>query len=85
MKHRGTARKRLLPVSTVDSTDLPPPGTEIRAGTIALGEITTVYGSRGFALVRLDRWQEAGENEIRAAEKVVRISKPEWLVAASGS
>jgi len=85
MKHRGTARKRLLPISTKDGAALPAPGTEIRAGSIALGEITAAYGQRGFALVRLDRWEEAGGSEVHAGAAAVRVTKPEWLLAAGAS
>jgi folate-binding protein YgfZ len=85
MKHRGTARKRLLCIVAENGSDLPPSGTEVRAGSIALGEITAAYGQRGFALVRLDRWEEAGSSEIYAGATVVRVIKPEWLLAAGGS
>jgi folate-binding protein YgfZ len=57
MKHRGTARKRLLVVEA-DAT-LPPPGTEIRDRAQALGEIISHYGTRAFALIRLDRLETA--------------------------
>ncbi len=78
MKHRGTARKRLLLVAT-ESGDLPPRGTEIRSGDSAAGEITSTYGARGFALTRLDRWPEAGA--ARAGEQDIRIVKPAWLMS----
>jgi hypothetical protein len=80
MKHRGTARKRLLPLVAEGREELPPPGTEVRAGDLALGEIVSVYGERGFGLVRLDRWQEAGDAAARAGEQEVRIAKPAWLM-----
>ena len=80
MKHRGTARKRLLPVVAEDA-DLPPAGTEIRAGNLSLGEIVSVYDMRGFGLIRLDRWQEAGHASLRAGEQDIRIVKPAWLMS----
>lgn len=80
MKHRGTARKRLLPVSTIDGSDLPASGTELRAGTIGLGDITAVYGARGFALIRLDRWEEAGDAVARAGAVDIRLDRPAWLI-----
>lgn len=79
MKHRGTARKRLLPVSTPDESALPQPGSEVRAGAISLGEIVSIYGVRGFALIRLDRWQEAGDAIPQAGEQDIRIERPAWL------
>ncbi len=79
MKHRGTARKRLLPVVSSDGGSLPEAGTEIRAGHVALGEIASTYGSRGFGLIRLDRWKEAGMDHAEAAGQPLRIVKPDWL------
>ena len=77
MKHRGTARKRLLPI-TGDRT-LPAPGTSVTAAGKSVGEITSAYGSRGFALVRLDRLEEAGEAALQAEAVAVTLSKPDWL------
>jgi hypothetical protein len=78
MKHRGTARKRLLMVGTVDGTELPA-GGEVRAGNIALGDITSVYGPRGFALIRLDRLAEAGDAPLQVGAVAVELFKPSWL------
>jgi hypothetical protein len=85
MKHRGTARKRLLPLIAEAGVELPPAGTEIRAGNLSLGEIVSVYGKRGFGLVRLDRWEEAGDTAVRAGEQDIRIVKPAWLMSSEGS
>jgi folate-binding protein YgfZ len=79
MKHRGTARKRLLPVES--AADLPQAGTALKAGTREIGEIASVYGRRGFALVRLDRLDEAGDAAIVAGGLAVRVIKPSWLSA----
>jgi tRNA-modifying protein YgfZ len=83
MKHRGTARKRLLPVSTLDGSNLPVPGSDVRAGNASLGEITSTYGTLGFALIRLDRLE--GAADARADETDIRIDKPAWLAGASAS
>jgi hypothetical protein len=85
MKHRGTARKRLLPISAKREANLPGLGTEISSDNLMVGEITAVYGARGFALVRLDRWKESGVAETWAAGTAIQISKPEWLFAAHAS
>jgi hypothetical protein len=76
MKHRGTARKRLLTVSA--DAALPPPGSEISDGGQALGEIVSVYGSQGFALIRLDRLETAGDG-FSAAGIAVTLTRPAWL------
>jgi folate-binding protein YgfZ len=83
MKHRGTARKRLLPISTLGGADLPPPGSEVRSGNVALGEITSAYGARGFASIRLDRWHEEAGAAAHADEQNVRIIRPAWLTSAA--
>jgi hypothetical protein len=83
MKHRGTARKRLLPVTASDGQEMPAAGTEIRAGESNIGEITSTYGDRGFALIRLDRWQEAGTAHVRAGGRDICIERPAWLTGAS--
>ncbi|HVZ69945.1 MAG TPA: folate-binding protein YgfZ [Rhizomicrobium sp.] len=79
MKHRGTARKRLLPVETLDGEPLPPAGNTVTAGSHALGEITSTYGSKGFALLRLDRLEDAGDAAAQVGDVGVRVVKPSWL------
>jgi folate-binding protein YgfZ len=77
MKHRGTARKRLLPVAA----DMPLPAHEasVTAGGRDVGTLQSVYGDRGFALVRLDRLEEAGDASLSADGITVRITRPNWL------
>ncbi len=79
MKHRGTARKRLLPVETLDGEPLPPAGNTVTAGSHALGEITSTYGSKGFALLRLDRLEDADDAAAQVGDVGVRVVKPSWL------
>lgn len=80
MKHRGTARKRILLVESTDKSALPQ-GVDLRADSHSLGEIVSGYGSKGFALVRLDRLEDAGAAPIDAAGVMVRLTKPDWLSA----
>ena len=80
MKHRGTARKRILPVESTDKSALTV-GADLRAGGHSIGEVVSVYDSRGFALVRLDRLEDAGAAPIDAAGVMVRMTKPDWLSA----
>ena len=76
MKHRGTARKRLLLVQANQS--LPPAGTEIGDGTQSVGEIVSHYGTKGFALIRLDRLENAG-GALTAEGISVTLQRPGWL------
>jgi len=47
MKHRGTARKRILALQAENA--LPAPGTPVMSETAEIGEILSVYGLAGFA------------------------------------
>ncbi len=80
MKHRGTARKRLLPIDVAEG-ELPPEGTDLVAGGRNIGDITSSYGARGFALVRMDRLGEIDGNSVEAAGMQVAIYRPSWLFA----
>lgn len=80
MKHRGTARKRLVAVETEGV--LPVAETAIKAQGRDIGEIAAVYGHRGFALIRLDRLEEAGTSLLTAGDSMpVKLIKPSWLSA----
>jgi folate-binding protein YgfZ len=65
MAHRGAARKRIVPVRLRGPA--PAPGTEIRAGAIAIGVMGSAARERGLAMIRTDRAEEA----IAAGEKLV--------------
>jgi len=76
MKHRGTDRKRLLTVNA--DTALPLPGSEVKSGETVLGELVSVYGSKAFALVRLDRLESAGA-QLQVDKIPVALTRPKWL------
>ena len=78
MKHRATARKKLLPVEALEE-GLPSPGTRIYANGSDLGAITSIYRNRGFALLRLDRLAEAESVPLEAEGVFVTVRKPSWL------
>jgi folate-binding protein YgfZ len=78
MKHRGTDRKRLLPVQS-SATDLAA-GSPVTAGGIELGTLLSSYGDAGFALIRLDRLAEAQEPAAVAGHPI-SVHKPDWLSA----
>jgi tRNA-modifying protein YgfZ len=81
MKHRASSRRRMLPVSAGEA--LPPPGTALKLGSSELGELRGAIGTKGLALVRLDRLGEAQEAD--AAGIVVRIGRPAYpLILPSG-
>lgn len=76
MKHRGTARKRILAVRA--DRALPPPGAKIARDGTEVGEIISTYGLEGFALVRLDRLRDA-KASLAADTLSVSVVTPEWL------
>ncbi len=57
MEHRGTARKRIVPIEGISA--LPAPGTSVEANGVAIGTLGSVSGAAGLALIRLDRAEEA--------------------------
>ena len=75
MKHRGTDRKRILAVSA--ETALPQTGA-VMAGDDMIGDLVSVYGSRAFALTRLDRLEQAKARLTIDGIPVI-LTKPEWL------
>jgi folate-binding protein YgfZ len=79
MKHRGTDRKRLLAIATTDGQPLPGCDIGVAAGIRELGAITSVYGNRGFALLRLDRLVEAAGDTLEAGGVEVEVRHQNWL------
>jgi folate-binding protein YgfZ len=77
MQHRGTARKRIVPVEG----DAPlTSGAEIEAGGLPIGPIGSVDGVSGLALVRLDRVEDAvakGE-PLMAGETHITLRRPSF-------
>jgi folate-binding Fe-S cluster repair protein YgfZ len=81
MQHRGTARKRILPVSTMAAV-LPAPGTPVTTGDATIGTMGSSAGSRGLALLRVDRVleaQTAGAN-VFAGDAAIDVDVPAWAV-----
>jgi folate-binding protein YgfZ len=79
MKHRATSRKRLLTVTA----DVPIPATgAVTKGGTEIGELISSHGHLAFALIRLDRLDEAG-GDVTAAQIPVALHRPAWLAGAS--
>jgi folate-binding protein YgfZ len=75
MEHRGTTRKRVVPVEG-DGPLLS--GTEVKAGDLPLGTIGSVAGTRGLALLRLDRAADATSKgtALTAGDATITLSRP---------
>jgi tRNA-modifying protein YgfZ len=77
MKLKGELRKRILPVS--GSAPLPTAGTEVTADGTTLGPLIAASGTRGLALLRLDRLADAKDDAIRAQGVQLIVHWPSWL------
>jgi folate-binding protein YgfZ len=75
MEHRGTTRKRVVAVEG-DGPLLS--GTEVKAGDLPLGTIGSVAGTRGLALLRLDRAADAASKgtALTAGDATITLSRP---------
>jgi len=78
MEHRGTARRRLIPVRA--ASPIPPPGAEITADGKPVGTIASSAGGTGLAMVRLDRAREALDagSTLMVRGMPVEIDLPDW-------
>ncbi len=75
MKHRGTARKRLLPVRGA----LPAAGAPVTAAGKEIGELVASDGERGFALLRLDRLADTHGAPVMCDSSAIEVITPSWL------
>jgi folate-binding protein YgfZ len=76
MKHRGKDRKRILTVCA--DVDLPDDGADVLAGDVSVGELIAVYGSKAFALMRLDRLEQQPKT-LTVGDIPVKLTRPGWL------
>lgn len=87
MQHRGTARRRVVTVSSTEP--LPASGTEITANGKPIGTLGSVTGHRGLAIVRIDRAGDAmsSDTPLLAGAVTVTVALPVWsaLVFPAGS
>lgn len=79
MKHRGTARKRLVHVRPKDG-DLPEAGTEVLAGARSIGTMGSSSGRIGLAILRLDWVKDAIDSgiSITADGTALAVSLPAY-------
>jgi len=78
VEHRGTARKRVVPVAFEFAPEV---GVAITAGEIAVGVMgSSARGGRGLAMLRLDRVGEAiaAGQPLIAGGLALKAVKPDW-------
>jgi folate-binding protein YgfZ len=78
-KYRGLVKKRLLPVAIAG--DAPPAGTPITLDGKDAGELRSVQGKAGIALIRLDAFDKARIEGVPLMAGSVPLSAwtPEWM------
>ena len=74
MKHRATARKRILPVEA--DVELPAVGTSVSLAGVPIGELRVSRDRHGLAVIRLDRLGQATEAD--ADGVAIRIGAPAY-------
>lgn len=83
MRHRGTARRRVVAVTATGHPaghELPAPGAAIVAGARELGRMGSSAGPYGIAIVRLDRLGAALDSgdTVLAGDAAVTVALPHW-------
>ncbi len=78
MEHRGTARKRIVPVVATGGTLVS--GDAIMAVEAEIGRIGSVSGSRALAALRLDRVEEFAAKGVAltAGDARLQVDIPSW-------
>jgi folate-binding protein YgfZ len=78
MEHRGTARRRIVPVAGTAGKLVE--GQPVLGGDVEIGRIGSVAGGRALAMIRLDRAQEFGEKSVplRAGDSTLVVDIPAW-------
>src|SRR3990172_7279919 len=79
MEHRGTARKRIVPVE--GEAPLPSSGTDIEVDGVPIGSLGSVSGASSLALIRLDRAEEAlaSGKKLTAGGIKIALRRPAFL------
>lgn len=74
--HRSSARKRIVRLAFYG--DPPTPGTDLTAGTLQIGQVTSVIDHEGLAMARTDRLEEAESTScpVLAGETLVGVALP---------
>jgi len=78
MEHRGTARTRIVPVTT--DGNAPDAGMPVMAGDKPVGTTGSGMGNRGLAMVRLDRVADAmaAGTPLTAGGVTIALCRPDW-------
>lgn len=85
VQHRGSARKRLVKLRFFG--DPPASDVDLKAGPLAIGQVTSRAGREGLASVRIDRLREAAETSlpVTAGGTLVELVLPSADFATGGA
>ncbi|ODS00713.1 hypothetical protein AUC68_14100 [Methyloceanibacter methanicus] len=77
MQHRGTVRKRVVPVEGDGALEV---GAEVVAGNVPAGSIGSADGTHGLALLRLDRAAsaQAQGKPLKAGDTTITVRLPDY-------
>lgn len=77
MQHRGTARKRVVPIEGDSPLQT---GVSVEGGGLPIGPIGSVDGNSGLALLRLDRVEEAFGRKapLMAGDVEITVRRPDF-------
>lgn len=81
MKHRATARRRMLPVSA--ASNLPPAGTVLKVDSLEIGEMRGSLEGVGIGHFRLDRLASTTHLTIDGVD--IHIGRPAYPLIISGA
>lgn len=73
-KYRGLIKKRLVPITLDGDAN---PGDDILSDGKVVGDVRSVLGTSGIAMVRIDALQQ--HSELKAANTQVTINLPDWI------
>jgi folate-binding protein YgfZ len=74
--YRALIKKRLLPVTIAGAAAA---GAPLLAGDIEAGELKSVTGDRGLALVKLEAWRKAPDGVLTAGDAKITPFVPAWM------
>lgn len=85
-KYRGLVKKRLLPVRTVDGSELSA-NMAVLCADKEIGQVKSSAGDRGLALVRLDRWRDADADgeRLTVGDAIIAVEVPSWVNLAANT
>ncbi len=74
--YRALIKKRLLPVTIAGTAAA---GAPLLSGNVEAGELKSVAGDRGLALVKIEAWRKAPDGVLTAGDAKITPFVPAWM------